>query len=109
MMADYVSAYGLRIPLTDILNKANKQITDLPTIPKYVANGRPFICWANILGCCTYAECQYKKGHISRSAITDSFADKVDTKLMPGVEVVVREKDLGGLPGKGQKTDGPQA
>ena len=53
MMANYVSAHGLRICLTDILNKANKRITDLPTIPEYVANGRPFICWAHILGRCT--------------------------------------------------------
>jgi hypothetical protein len=93
MMADYVSAYGLRICLTDILNKANKQIRDLRTIPDYLANGRPFICWAHILGRCTFAECQYKRGHVPQSAITDSFADEVVTKLTPGVEAVVRKKD----------------
>ncbi len=105
MMADYVSAYGLRIRLTDIHNKANKQITDLPTIPKYIAKGCPFICWAHILGRCTFAECRYKKGHIPRSAITDSFADEVVTKLTLGVEVVVHKRDLDGLPGKPQKTN----
>ena len=109
MMADYVSVYGLRIRLTDILNKANKGITDLPTIPEYVANGRPFICWAHILGRCTFSKCQYKRGHVPRSAITDSFADNDVTKLTPGMEAVVHEKDLDGLPGKRQKTDRVQA
>ena len=111
MMAGYVSAYGLQICLINILNlnKTNRRITDLPTILKYVANGRLLICWAHILGRCTFAECQYKRGHVPRSAIMDSFADNIVTKLTPGVEVVVRKKDLDGSPGKRQKTDGPQA
>jgi hypothetical protein len=50
MMADYVAAKGLWIRLTEILDAANKWIKDLPTIPAYVANGRPFVCWAHILG-----------------------------------------------------------
>ncbi len=57
MMTDYVAAKGLRVRLTDILNAANKCITDLPTIPEYVANGRPFVCWAHILGRCTSNNC----------------------------------------------------
>ena len=110
MMADYVAAYGLRIHLTDILDKkANKCIMDLPTIPEYLANVRPFVCWAHILGRCTFAECQFKRGHAPRSAITDSFADEFVTKLTPGVEAVIRERDLEGSPGKHQKTGGQQA
>ena len=34
----------------------------------------------------------------------DSFADEVVTKLTPGVEAVVHERDLDGSPGKCQKT-----
>ena len=99
MMADYVAVYGLRIRLTDILNrKANKCIMDPPTIPEYIANVRPFV-----------AECQFKRGHALRSAITDSFADEFVTKLTPGVEAVIRERDLEGSPGKHQKTGGQQA
>ncbi len=44
MMADYVTARGLRVKLNDILDAFDKRITDLPTIPEYVANGRPFVC-----------------------------------------------------------------
>jgi hypothetical protein len=50
MMADYVASRGLRIRLTDILDAANKQFMDLPTISEYIANGRPFVCWAHVLG-----------------------------------------------------------
>jgi hypothetical protein len=44
MMANYVAALGLRVQLNEILGAATKCITDLPRIPKYVNNGRPFVC-----------------------------------------------------------------
>ncbi len=44
MMANYVAECGLRVHLTEILDASNKQITDLPTLPECVNNGRPFIC-----------------------------------------------------------------
>jgi hypothetical protein len=107
MMADYVEAKGLRIRLIEILDAANKQITDLPTIPAYVANGWPFVCWAHILGRCTFSNCQFKNGHVPRSAIPDSFADEVVPMLTPGVwQCVDVGKNLGGLPKKRQKTKG---
>jgi hypothetical protein len=107
MMADYVVAKGLGIRLTEILDAANKRITDLPTIPAYVANGRPFVCWAHILGRCTFLNCQFKNGHIPRSAIPDSFADEVVAMLTPGVrQCVDAGKNLGGSPKKRQKTKG---
>jgi hypothetical protein len=74
MMADYVAARGPRVRLTEILDAANKRIMNLPTIPAYVANGQPFVCWAHILGRCTFANCQFKNGHVPRSAIPDTFA-----------------------------------
>ncbi len=107
MMADYVAAKGLRIRLTEILDATNKRITDLPTIPAYVANGRPFVCWAHILGRCTFSNCQFKNGHVPKSAIPDSFADEVVAMLTPGIQQCVDAgKNLGGSPKKWQKTKG---
>ena len=110
MMNDYVAAKGLRIRLTDILDAANKRITDLPTLPEYMANGRPFVCWAHILGRCTFSNCQFKNGHVPRSAIPDSFADQVTAMLTPGVNAcVARGREQNGSPAKRQRNDGPQA
>jgi hypothetical protein len=107
MMADYIAAKGLRIWLTETLDAANKQITDLPTIPAYVANGRQFVCWAHILVRCTFANCQFKNGHVPRSAIPDSFADEVVAMLTPRVKQCVDAgRDSRGSPGKRQKNKG---
>jgi hypothetical protein len=97
MMAELVSLTGYRIKLTHILDAANKRITDLPTIPEFVANGRPFVCWAHILGRCTFNGCKFKQGHVPRSAIPDAFAEEVVTMLTPGVNAVVaRAREQGG-------------
>ena len=107
MMADYVAAKGMRIRLTEILDAANKRITDLPTIPAYVANGKPFVCWAHILGRCTFSNCQFKQGHVPRANIPDSFADAVVELLTPGVrQCVGRGRSPGGSPEKRQKIEG---
>ncbi len=44
MMADYITARGTRIKLTEILDAANKRIMDLPMLPEYIENGHPFKC-----------------------------------------------------------------
>ena len=110
MMAPFVSLMGYRIKLTHILDAANKRITDLPTIPEFVANGRPFVCWAHILGRCTFAGCKFKHGHVPRTAIPDAFAEAVVTMLMPGVNAVVaRAREQGGVnPDKRQRQEGQQ-
>jgi hypothetical protein len=110
MMADYVAAKGPRIKLLEILDACNKRITDLPTIPEYVANGRPFVCWAHILGRCTFDNCQFKNGHVPRSAIPDSFADAVVAMLTPGVVACTPQgRDQENSPAKRQRNDGQQA
>jgi hypothetical protein len=76
MMTNYVAEHGLRIRLVDILNACHKQITDLPTLPDYIDNGCPYVCWAHILGRCTFNDCQFKRGHIPRRAITNGFAEQ---------------------------------
>ena len=103
MMKDYANVRGYRIKLTDILDGANKRIT-------FIANGRPYVCWTHILGRCTFDNCQFKNGHVPRSAIPDTFAEKVVTMLTPGVKAVVaRDRDQDGSPTKGQRTEGWQA
>ena len=111
MMNDLISLRGYRIKLTDIIDGANKRITDLPTIPEFVANGRPFVCWAHILGRSTFDNCQLKNGHVPRSAIPDSFAEEVVTMLTPGVNVIVArtiKEQGGGTLEKRPRTEGQQ-
>ncbi len=93
MMADYVLARGLRVQLTEILDAANKRITNLPTIPEYAANGRPFVCWAHMLGRCSFPNCAFRKGHIPRDNIPDAFVDEVVAMLTPGVRHCARPQD----------------
>ncbi len=109
MMADYVTTHGLRIRLVDILNACNKRITDLPTLPDYVDNGRPYVCWAHILGRCTFNDCQFKRGHVPRRAITDGFANAVVAMLTPGIQACTNGGGGDGSPSKRLKTEGTQA
>jgi hypothetical protein len=109
MMADYVAEHGLCIRLVDILNACNKRITDLPTLPDYIDNRRPYVCWAHIHGSCTFNDCQFKRGHVLRRAITDGFADAVIAMLTPGVQACVNGGGGEGSRGKRQKVEGNQA
>ena len=109
MMAAYVAVFGLRIRLIDILNACNKWITDLPTLPDYIDNGRLYICWAHILGRCTFNDCQFKRGHVPRRAITDGFADAVVAMLTPGVQTCIMCEGGEGSPGKHLKKEDNQA
>ena len=105
MMADYVAAWGLRVQLNKILDVANKRITDLPTIPEYVNNGRPFMCWAHMLGQSQFTNCVFKNGHIPRSSIPMAFTEEVVTILTPGVKHCACAQEQEGVPGKQQRAD----
>jgi hypothetical protein len=107
-MADYVATRGLRVQLTEILDTANKQITDLPTIPEYVENGRPVVCWAHVLGKCSFQNCTFCKGYVPRENIPEKFADKVVAMLMPGVQHCSRPRDMDKSPGKRLKGNNQQ-
>ncbi len=100
MMADYVSTQGLRVQRTKILDAANKRITNLPTIPEYIANGRPFVCWAHMLGRWNFPNCAFRKGHVPRDNIPDAFADEVVAMLTPGVRHCAHPRDNVKSPGK---------
>ena len=45
---------GLRINLSWILDTAEREITDLPVLPDFVNNSRPFVCWAHVIGWCHF-------------------------------------------------------
>jgi hypothetical protein len=105
MMADYIAARGARVQLTEILDAANKRITDLPTLPEYMENGRPFICWAHMLGRCGFPNCAFRKGHVPRANITEQFADKVVATLTPGVRKCARPREQPEPPGKRPKQE----
>ncbi len=106
MMADCITAQGLKVRLTNILDASNKRITDLPMIPEYVANRRLFVCGVHILGRCTFAKCQLKSGHVPHNAIPDAFAEEVVTMLTPGVNLCTWAREQEGLPGKRLKAEG---
>jgi hypothetical protein len=105
MMADYLETRGTRVQLTEILDASNKRITDLPTLPDYMENGHPFICWAHILGRCSYPNCAFLKGHVPREKITDKFADEVVATITSGVRKCSRPRDQNESPGKRPKQE----
>jgi hypothetical protein len=93
MMADSMAARGMRIQLTEILDARNKCITDRPAFPDYVVNGRPTICWAHILGRCTFWDFAFKRGHVPRNKIPKKFANEVVAIIAPGIAQVVQCED----------------
>lgn len=116
MMAAYISAKGsMRIRLGDILNGANKNIMDLPKMPLEPGGPPRPVCWAWVLGRCTFPTCRFlaSGGHVKREAITDAFAEEVVAMLTPGVQYCVRAgvgptKGGEGSPVKKQRTGGDE-
>lgn len=111
MMATYLDRTNGRVHLAEILGAAGKKQTDLPTLPQYVhPNGRPFLCWTNVLGRCTYRECRFHQqgGHPNPKDITDDFADKVIDTLNKGILALGGTGTPGGSPSKKQKVAGEE-
>jgi len=114
MMAPYIAAKGTtRINLTEILDAANKRVTDLPQLPIGPGGVLRPVCWGHVLGRCTFGLCRFKQqgGHVERSVITDEFAETVVTMLKPGIQYCVkniapaRAGGEGGAPQKKLKAD----
>lgn len=109
-MSEYegTTGLGMRINLGQMLTAARRDIRDLPVLPEYVANGRPFLCWAHVLGRCHFGDsCTFARGHPARKHITDSFAREVVELLGDGIDALVaerRERTGGGSPIKKQKS-----
>lgn len=111
MMKEYeaTTGLGLRINLGEILNAAGRNIRDLPTIPEYVDNGRPYLCWSWVLGRCHFGEgCTFARGHPPRRMLPDIWAKEVVDLLSGGIGAVVAERrqrrEGGGSPIKKQKS-----
>ena len=116
MMREYKATVGLgfRINLGKILTAAKREITDLPVLPNYVDNGRPFVCWGHILGRCHFGDkCSFSRGHVPRKAIPDTFAEEVVNIVGAGIEAIVAERQsrrptTGGPPNKRVKGEGEE-
>lgn len=105
----------MRIKLGSILDGANRRIHDLPKLPTGPGGEMRPICWAWVLGRCTFPSCRFigEGGHVKRELMTDAFADTVVTMLTPGVEFCVREMAArggnAGSPVKKQRMEGGEA
>ncbi len=111
MMADYTRTKGsMRVKLSDILDGANKRITDLPKMALEAGGPLRPVCWAFVLGRCTFPSCRFEStgGHVTKEMITEDFADAVVAMLTPGVKYCVRNAAAPaaeGSPVKKQKMD----
>jgi hypothetical protein len=88
MMQKYLKYTHGQIHLAEIFTAAAKTQTDLPTLPKYVhSTGRPFLCWASVLGKCGFRDCRFCKegGHPFPGDITEELADQVINIIGKGV------------------------
>jgi hypothetical protein len=83
------------------LDTANKRITDLPTIPEYVKNWRPFVCWVHLLGRCKFPNCTFKNGHAPCSGILDAFLEEVVTMLTAEINHCAHAREQEGSPANG--------
>ncbi len=108
LMDPYLERFSGCIHLNEVLDAAGKQQTDLPTLPRFCyANGRPFLCWNSMLGCCMYCDCRYlhKGGHPGHKDIPDDFADKVCAVISPGIQARMQTGSGEGSPGKKLKLE----
>ena len=116
MMQDLIDVQGhARFQLADILNGARIRLTDLPKLPVGPEGEMRPVCWAWVLGGCTYPGCKFRQyGHVSRDKMTDAFAEEVVRLLQPGVAVCLqtakeRKREEGGSPAKKAKVLGEEA
>jgi hypothetical protein len=86
LMTPYVSHFR-SIQFRLLCKAAGVTERDLPTIPKYLENGRNGMCYSYVLGKCQGKVCgRAQNGHVPVGEITDTFATELCAKLAPGVE-----------------------
>ena len=87
----------MQIKLGKILTVSGRVITDLPTIPAYVKNGHPFLCWAHVLGRCHFGNgYTFRDGHPKRQEFLDRFATEVVDTVGKGIAAIVAERQRDG-------------
>ncbi len=85
-MAPYITHFR-SIQLRNLLRAANISESSLPTMQKYVSNGRNNMCYSYVLGKCQGRICgRAAVGHVPASEISDEFASSLCTALASGVE-----------------------
>ena len=86
MMARYVKHFR-SVQLRSLLRVAKLSEAELPTVPKFMSNGKNTLCYAYVLGKCQGKMCgKSPHGHASATDITDTVANEICAKLGPAVE-----------------------
>lgn len=86
LMSPYISHFR-SIQFRLLLKAAGVTEGDLPSLPKYLSNGRNGMCYSYVLGKCQGRVCgRAQGGHVPVSEISDAFATELCSKLAPGVE-----------------------
>lgn len=67
------------IQLGAVLRNSNLTFSDLPTLPKYMLNGRNTLCYNYVLGNCSSKFCNFRAsgGHAPVEDITNDFANRM--------------------------------
>lgn len=74
LMASYISHFH-SVQLKTLLKVSNVTKERLPTLPKYIRNGKNGLCYTYILGKCQGKRCgKSPEGHAPVGDITDTFA-----------------------------------
>ena len=86
MMANYVTHFR-SVQLRSLLRVAKMAESDLPTLSKYMSNGKNNLCYAYVLGKCQGKMCgRAPQGHAPVGDIPDSFATDLCRRLSSAVE-----------------------
>lgn len=86
LMTPYISHFR-SVQFRQLCKAAGISEGDLPTIARYLSNGRNGMCYSYVLGKCQGKICgRAQEGHVPASEITDDFANELCSKLAPGVE-----------------------
>lgn len=86
LMSWYVTHFR-SVQLRSLLRAARISEGDLPTIAKYMSQGKNGLCYAYILGKCQGKMCgKSPQGHAPATEISDDFAKELCVKLAPAVE-----------------------
>ena len=77
------------IQLGAVLRNANLTVNDLPTLPKYMLNGRNTLCYNYVLGHCSSKFCNFRTngGHAPAEDITNDFANQMIQVMEAPLEI----------------------
>jgi hypothetical protein len=108
MMDPYLRKFNNFVSLSDILTSPGKQMSDLPTIPKYChPMGQSFLCWNSVLGkCFRGARCKFSKGYVSKGESMDDFANAIIECIGKGVVYYTNIPATQGSPDSKRKVGG---